>query len=307
MEVQVLSKKERDFFSSKYYEILPFYLNPQLTGNFDCLLLKKGTHPVALFTAIPRTESNDFFFPYNQPFIIENNPNLTSSKKNDILFDVYEGFYKYLLRESKDLIFTTDPLYNSDLRPFLWNTYNPQSDRNVKMDLRYTGILNLSNADNIEANYSGSRKRDLRYSQGLCSSEIIDPNEESIDLLYKFYRENFERQSQRFDIERDFFLEMINSNCFQQLIIADVDSQPCYSAIISIADRKCVYHFASGNHNGYKNFASSYAIDLAIQYALRNNCTWFNVEGVNSPLRGSFKLSYGLELAEYHEVSMCEK
>lgn len=305
MEIDVLTSDKRSRILDKYFDKLPFYLDPNY-ARFDLLMIYKGSHPIAIFNLIHNNNINEFLFPYNQPLILENNPNLTMSKVTDLRFEVYDTLYKYLLSVNEDYIFSTDPLYLSDLRPFLWNKYNSESKKVIDIEVRYTGILNLLSAKDFELQYSGSRKRDVRYAKRNCKVEIKDVDIESCARLISFYESNFKRQGLSFEMDKKYLIQRINHSLFKQINIIH-ENEVIYTAFVSISDRKCVYHFASGNEISYKLFASSLAVEEAINYAILHNCEIFNVEGVNSPDRGSFKLSFGLELKTYHEVTIENK
>lgn len=305
MEIDLLTSDERSKILDKYSDKLPFYLDPNY-ARFDLLMIYKGSHPIAIFNLIPNNSINEFLFPYNQPLVLENNPNLTRSKVTDLRFEVYDTLYKYLLSVDEEYILSTDPLYLSDLRPFLWNKYNRESRKVIDIEARYTGVLNLLSAKDFELQYSGSRKRDVRYAKRNCNVEIKDVDIESCERLILFYESNFKRQGLSFEMDKKHLVQRINHLLFKQINITHAN-EVVYVAFVSFSDRKCVYHFASGNEISYKLFASSLAIDAAINYAISHNCETFNIEGVNSPDRGSFKLSFGLELKTYHEVTIENK
>ena len=292
-----------------YLEYNPFYLDQKLIKktNNDIFGVYKKQQLLAVFPLIKKTKTNELFFPYSSYVLCKLNKNSNLSSRSELHYKVSDTIFNYLMSIKSEVIFTEDPFYSIDLRPFFWSSYSPHYYDKLKQDNQYTGILELnklSKESNHRLNYSSSRRRDVKYGLLKSSVEFLDFDKKSSLILYSAYKSNFERQSNTFDYDKNVFDPFIDNENFKQITIKEKDNLT-YCGLFSEHNGILTYHFGAGFDSGYKIFASSVLIDQLILYALENSSkiNYFNVEGVNSPKRGAFKMSFGLTLKKYVSIS----
>jgi hypothetical protein len=199
-----------------------------------------------------------------------------------------------------------------DVRAFLWHNYGQEFGR-FKVDVRYTSYLSIADfssavsLENTEAyrEATGARRQQIRYAfrDAVVTEEFYD-----VALFIDFYRKTMNRQGEIVPLEQ--------LNRMAQLITALLDNgfAKMFSSRTAEGDRGSVAVYAFDIHRAYYLFGAS-------DPALRNTPTgtavlWnafstlashgvkeIDLEGVNSPNRGWFKLSFGGLLVPYYSVS----
>lgn len=199
-----------------------------------------------------------------------------------------------------------------DIRPFLWHNYGEVSGL-YNIDIRYTSFLDISDfgsalsLDNIAAYKlaTGARRQQIRYARrdGVVTKPIDD-----IFLFIDFYRQTLARQG---------------------VVIENAKSDRIFNLVSSLINNNLAMMFGSFTAEGKLGSVAVFAYDLRRAYylfgasdpALRSTPTgtavlWdafsvlsnqglceVDLEGVNSPKRGWFKLSFGGKLQSYYHVS----
>jgi hypothetical protein len=201
-----------------------------------------------------------------------------------------------------------------DLRPFLWHNYHLSSSEKVfAVDLRYTSYLDISelgmseNSENTKffGNLDTLRQRNIR--EGLKKGGEVS-SDENVQLFLDFYSETLQAQgqpAQKEKIERmgNLIRSLLsNGNAFMYSSKAS-NGEVGYITIFCKDNKRAYYLFGAGHPQLTERYLGTLAFWGAFQdLAKSHGVTQVDMEGVNSPDRGRFKLSFGGDLRSYYQV-----
>ena len=236
---------------------------------------------------------------YNQEILdIESNTRRYSS-----ILSYSEKIISLLSKKHKNFRLTMNPNFE-DLRAFQWHNYNEKKKPQFKIDLRYTGVLNLKNLnqDQILLNFRKSRRKEFKKFSNLVSSEG------TVEDLIKLYKLTFDRQ----DIEIDKnFLKNLTNFCnhaikkgFGRINFLRNSKGTTVSSSLFVYDSKTAYSLVAGSDPSYRDElpSSPLTIDQILYFHKKN----LNIDflGINSPKRGDFKISFSPKIVNYFEVTL---
>lgn len=204
----------------------------------------------------------------------------------------------------------------TDLRPFLWYRYHETSGPKFRVDLRYTSIVDLTplaGAGDAEATETFARMetvrrysvREARRKGGTCRRAT------SAGTLIDFYRQLMAAQG---DAPSDARLQQM-ARVLEYLIardrgavyeVLDASGAVIYVSAFGWDTRRAYYLFGAGRP-GSGDAKAPWQGTLAlwapfVDLARSAGVTEVDLEGVNSPLRGWFKLGFGGSLTPYFHV-----
>lgn len=199
----------------------------------------------------------------------------------------------------------------TDIRPFLWHNYGEVSNR-FTVDVRYTSYLNIEDfakADdfnNISAykNATGARRQQIRYSRrdGVTTEEFHD-----VELFLEFYRKTMERQD--ININSDFLYRMayliraLLNNGSACMFMSRTNDGVAGSVAVYAHDTYRGYYLFGASDPDLRKTPTGTAVLWDAFYSLaKQGVKEIDLEGVNSPQRGWFKLSFGGSLIPYFQV-----
>jgi hypothetical protein len=200
-----------------------------------------------------------------------------------------------------------------DLRPFLWHNYGGASGAQFQLKLRYTSYLDIGtlahSQDRQEDNavFRGLetlRQRNLReaWKNGTNCLTTGDPD----DLLDNYGRtmglSEADFAGKRLRMKR--LMAGLVSDAMACLYeVCDDDGKPSYSTFFGWDDHRAYYLFGAGNAGSQTSYQGTFAFWEALRDLSENRgIAEIDWEGVNSPLRGWFKLSFGGTLLPYYEL-----
>jgi hypothetical protein len=270
------------------------------------LICWKGQQAVAGFGFV-ESDSGIKLMPYcpSAGIIFKDLREQTTYRRNETIFQVLETFAHYLFAQYQEVDFANhwDIL---DMRPFDWVNYHERQKGYYQVFPRYTSLVDISNPMDT-AEYSSKRripelKKGIKEGHNFVTREITD-----IDLLDRLVGMNYARQGLDRSEEAVRFLKNICATLFTNkagiLQATFVDSEPAVLAYFAHDKHRAYYLFAGTDLNrrdlgaGTKNFYEA-SIYLNQKFALKE----IDMVGVNSPLRASYKLSYGGNLKLYFRV-----
>lgn len=200
-----------------------------------------------------------------------------------------------------------------DIRPFLWHNYG-QPGAKFRTDLRYTSIVPVASLaaggdEQQTALYLGmskSRRQTLRYARkdGCITAERHDP------ALYEtLQRETFARQNLSIDdaelAQRVAIIEGLHSaGLGRSFVSARPDAEPEVIAIFARLGRRAWYLFGAGGSERHDSSSGTAVLWDAFAALAADGVEEVDLEGVNSPARGYFKLSFGGSLTPYFALSL---
>ena len=199
-----------------------------------------------------------------------------------------------------------------DIRPFLWYNYGTAGPR-FAVDVRYTSYLDISDcaAEDSRAfeQMRRDRRRDVRNAQrhGITTIEEFDP-----ELCVELHRRTMQRQ--QLDISAAAASEMVAlmralhaQDRGRMFVSRTADGTPA-SALFFGLDSKRAYAMFGGSDPAARSLPTFVAVLWDGCRALSNaGVRELDLEGVNSPRRGWFKLSFGGSILPYYAVSLDQR
>lgn len=202
-----------------------------------------------------------------------------------------------------------------DLRPFMWHNYHETvSENKFQLDLRYTSCVDVSTLKGMMDNFEDSdcframetlRQRHIREAQKK-GAKMVMMHDTSVFIAY--YRDLMERQGEPVPEEKLHRMATLVNALQYQNKAAIYSVQNHLNEVVYIVvygwDRKRAYYlFGAGHPEISEAYQGSYAHWCAfVDLANRIGVAQVDMEGVNSPKRGWFKLGFGGDLRSYYQI-----
>ena len=199
-----------------------------------------------------------------------------------------------------------------DMRPFMWLNYDNNGPK-FKITVRYTSILELIDHSNINdyrsegyGRMSTSRRQELRYARknGYLTTEKYD-----LVLLGQLIKETFERQNVVQNL-REYnqhmaVIEHLHKKSMLRSFVCGIPGQEIDSmAVFGVLGNTACYLYGGGRVDRRKSNAGTAILWDAFQSLAASKIRFVDLEGVNSPARGYFKLSFGGSLTPYYIIEL---
>lgn len=201
----------------------------------------------------------------------------------------------------------------ADIRPFLWFNYGQDTGR-YRVDVRYTSVLEIGDfaiAEKLEdvaayALCSSARRQQIRYARrdGVVTEEFSE-----VGLFADFYLQTMVRQGERVPPKKmdnivNLVQALLMNGMARMFVSRDHHGVPGSAAVYAI-DRHQAYYLFGANNPNLRNTPTGTAVlwDAFTQLA-KGGVTLIDLEGVNSPRRGWFKLSFGGNLIPYYQITL---
>lgn len=196
----------------------------------------------------------------------------------------------------------------TDLRPFLWHNYGsggPQFDVSV----RYTSLVDLLGAESstlqdnpVYLACNKSRRQEIRYA---LKAEIATTEGYDRGLFETLYRKTFEAQGITVpETELGSILaatDGLDATGRLRMYVSQTPGEDVGSIAVFGQDSKRAYYlYGANNPNLRSGYTGTAVLWAAFQALATDGCTELDLEGINSPKRGYFKLSFGGTITPYH-------
>lgn len=212
------------------------------------------------------------------------------------------------LEKNQDVIlFSLHPKFK-DLRSFQWFNYHQPERGQFKINLRYTGLIDLKKPSSFKSYLQTIRKvRRYEYRQALKAELRIEESQD-IDKLDYLHQLTFKRQGIRRDKATAQRLRNISqatlSHGFGELLLCKNKQGKEISATLFLYDKKCGYYLFGANHPDYQRTGGGTLLILEnIRRCQEKGLCWVDVCGINSPNRGDFKTSFNAKPTPYFVVT----
>lgn len=200
----------------------------------------------------------------------------------------------------------------TDIRPFLWFNYG-QDEGRYRTDVRYTSILEIGDFATAKkwedvaayAQSSSARRQQIRYARrdGVVTEEFSD-----VDLFADFYQKTMERQgeyvpSEKLDNMGNLVKALLNNGMARMFASRDRHGIPGSVAVFSIGIQQAYYLFGANDPSLRHTPTGTAVLWDAFMHLAKDGVSIVDLEGVNSPRRGWFKLSFGGSLKPYYQIT----
>jgi hypothetical protein len=201
----------------------------------------------------------------------------------------------------------------NDIRPFLWHAYHdPDAKKRFHHDIRYTSYLNvasiLEGEEEATPEFLGlgtSRRQEIRYARKDGARGRVNENiDQFVDLLQHAAKTQGRDVSERSHKLKKIMRDLTKNARGFIFAITDTSGQ-MMSAAFFAHDSKRAYYLYGANHPELQNrFSGTIVLWDAFKHLRQLGIQEIDLEGVNSPKRGWFKMSFGGELREYHQLTL---
>ena len=201
----------------------------------------------------------------------------------------------------------------TDMRPFLWHNYGERKTR-FNLELKYTSYIDLSSVtgetdyhnDKLYFGLSKSRRQEIRYGiqRGVSTIPHFD-----LDKFQQLYKMTFERQNIPVEREEIRLIIEICSSLYKANQLKMFGTFTDCGALASmfafgIDDKRAYFLFGANNPELRASLSGTVGLYQSIRLLAQEKVSAVDLEGVNSPKRGYFKLSFGGNLLPYYRVSI---
>jgi hypothetical protein len=235
-----------------------------------------------------------------------------ATRKYSERFQITEFVIDWLVGKFRNVELSLSPQFQ-DPRPFLWHNYHSKETKEkFVLDLKFTSYLEISSLCGPEKEESTAlfkeleslRQRNIREARRDGATYEIDSHPE---IFIEYYAELMRNQSQKQETEKLRRMERLIRGLIrlEQAVIVmsrNGEGRPVYSTIFCWDSKRAYYLFGAPNPTATNRYKGTIAIWDGFHELVRRGISTIDMEGVNSPERGRFKLSFGGRLVPYYEV-----
>jgi hypothetical protein len=199
-----------------------------------------------------------------------------------------------------------------DVRPFLWHNYGRETGR-YAVDVRYTSYLDIADfvgspcLEDIEAyrEATGARRQQIRYAR---RDEVVTEEFSAVGLFIDFYRQTMGRQgeevaSHTLDRMAALVGALLDNGSARMFASRTADRAAGSIAVYCFDPRRAYYLFGASDPALRDSPTGTAILWDAFGSLAANGVSQIDLEGVNSPRRGWFKMSFGGDLRPYYQVN----
>ena len=199
-----------------------------------------------------------------------------------------------------------------DVRSFLWHNYGQEQGR-YSVDVRYTTYLDIGDfattpsLEDIDAykQATGARRQQIRYARrdGVVTEEFRD-----VGVFADFYRRTMERQGEKvgqstLDRMATLVAALLENGSARMFASKTSDQIVGSVAVYALDHRRAYYLFGASDPDLRDSPTGTAVLWDAFGALAAAGIPQIDLEGVNSPRRGWFKMSFGGELRPYYQIT----
>jgi len=290
---------QKNVFCSK--EILIFFFN-----DLDLYTVCKNDK-IKSFVYLFKDKNN---FAISEPFIysgIVNHPklNMKNSRYNNEVFKINELIINEIFSTYKNININLPPNF-LDARPFLWFNYGEVNKKKFLVTPCYTSIIDIQSREPIDVfnDIDDVKRRDIN--KVLNDKNYKVSNQINLSLIKRFYEDTMKKNKGSFNKHAfskifNFMETQINEGKLMQTTTYYFE-KPIYSVLFLNDDDTSCYLYGSGDVEVKNRYAGSLALWKAIEQSIDKKLCFIDLEGINSPHRGEYKLNFGGNITGYYNI-----
>jgi len=247
---------------------------------------------------------------FSNPLKEQNNSQINSER-----FRVSTFIAEQLPKIYKNIYFRLHPS-TIDIRPFLWVNYGTRLPK-YKISIRYTTYISIedhhkaNSLDQIptynEASYS--RRQEIRYG---IKKNVLTKEEFNCDKFIEFYYKTMERQaiitsSKTLEEMKRLIISLYKNNLGTMFVSYTNEGIIGSMAFFAIDNRMAYFLFGANDPKMRNAHTGTMVLWDAFKSLSLKGIKQVDLEGINSPKRGWFKLSFGGNIVPYFELSFEKK
>ncbi len=235
-----------------------------------------------------------------------------ATRARDEHFEITETAIRFLTDRYVKVELALPPQFE-DLRPFLWHNYHGAREDQFHLSLRYTSFLRIEDMARLGQGeedcetfrqLEAVRQRNLRKA-AKAGTKCLPGGD--IEVLLDNYGRTMGLSEEEFSGKRQRMGSLMRAlhdrgvGCLYE--VTGDTGNPAYGVFFGWDQKRAYYLFGAGSPDRYQSHLGTFAFWEALRnLASHHGITEVDWEGVNSPQRGWFKLSFGGSLLPYHEL-----
>jgi len=227
-------------------------------------------------------------------------------------FEISEFVINWLDRKYSKIELSLSPQFE-DMRPFIWHNYNSKnSNDHFGINLRYTSGLDISELflkkmdekndlfiemdSKIQTDIQRATKAGLKFMKNSKTDDVIRLYNETMSSKGINIDENKLSKLTR-------LIDGLNSeNLIRIFSVEKENGSLTYITVFTIHNNISYYLFGAGNPKLMERYDGTFCIWNSFMELSNLGIYFVDMEGVNSPNRGEFKLGFGGSLNPYFHV-----
>lgn len=197
-----------------------------------------------------------------------------------------------------------------DVRPWLWVNYELDRLKHYHVDVRYTSHYEFPEDDSDYADewmlgeMSQSRRQEIQYAR---REGVVTKQDYNINKFMALYGATFERQGKEVSkVKLQRMARLLGDlglwGLARMYSAYTADGLTGSMAVFGIDERRAYWLWGANNPDLRDSHCGSACVWDAMMDLRRDGIREVDFEGVNSPARGWFKLSFGGSLLPYYEL-----
>lgn len=295
---------DRNIFCSS--EILKFYFD-----DLDLFTVCKSNEIKAFVYLLKDLKGSITSDPFIYSGIINHPKSLMkNSRYNNEVFKINELIVHEIFSKYKNLSINL-PISFVDVRPFLWFNFDQKDVDTFRVIPRYTSIIDLKSKDEetLLNEIDDVKRRDIK--KVLKNNDYKVSDNIDLSLMKKFYKDTMKRNKGTFDNSAlNKIFDFISLQAKEDKVIQRTtffQREPLYSVLCLHDDVTSCYLYGAGNVEIKNRYAGSLALWKAIQSSIHKKLLFMDLEGINSPFRGEYKICFGGNIQSYYKIISSKK
>jgi len=232
------------------------------------------------------------------------------SKKNHKFSKQYFEISSFLIEKITDIYdnfsLSLDPSLN-DVRPFQWFRYKDESKKKIVIQIKYTGILDLSKFNNYEDYLQSIRAVRRQEYKKIKENFILEEEADikNLDLLHEktFKRQNLNRGENEKIVITKVISNLIKKKIGKLLVYKNKATSDVVAASYFLTDNINAYNISLASDPMQRKLSPGTGLILKqIELCFKNKIKYVDFVGINSPNRGDYKLSFNPETKIYFNL-----
>lgn len=200
-----------------------------------------------------------------------------------------------------------------DVRPFLWHNYGEDNAPTYTVDVRYTAYADLTGFAEATApeeiplfnEVSYARRQEVRkgIKAGLVTTEDMDGAALAAFYDMTMRRQNIETAQDKLDDLCRYTDQLLSKNMARLFVSRTTEGEPAALALFGWDTKRAYYLFGAGDPVHRNTPCGTTVLWDGFTALAKAGHREVDLEGVNSPRRGWFKLSFGAELRTYYQLT----
>ena len=200
----------------------------------------------------------------------------------------------------------------TDIRAFLWHNYGEEG-RHYQPDVRYTAEVPIAelattprDASELFAQCSSARRQEVRYAEkkGVHTEEAFLPEQ-----FTQYYAKTMGRQGIEVPAAECAAMERLitalgAAGLARMFVSRTAQGEIGSMAVMALDQHRAYYLFGASDPALRESHCGSAVLWEAFTALARDGVQEVDLEGVNSPKRGWFKLSFGASMRVYYELGL---